>query len=38
MAYELNGTTFEADEEGYITDISMWNPELAVLIAVPGKL
>ena len=33
MAYELNGTTFEADEEGYITDISMWNPELAVLIA-----
>lgn len=33
MAYEINGTTVEADEEGYITDISLWNPELAVLIA-----
>jgi len=33
MAYEVNGTTVEADEEGYITDISLWNPELAVLIA-----
>lgn len=33
MAYECNGATIEADEEGYITDISLWNPELAVLIA-----
>jgi tRNA 2-thiouridine synthesizing protein E len=33
MAYEINGTTIEADEEGYITDISLWNPDLAVLIA-----
>ncbi len=33
MAYELNGTTVEADEEGYIVDISIWSPELAVLIA-----
>jgi dissimilatory sulfite reductase related protein len=33
MAYECNGTTVEADEEGYIIDISAWNPELAVLIA-----
>lgn len=33
MAYELNGTTFEADEEGYIIDIGSWNPELAALIA-----
>ena len=33
MAYEVNGTTVEADEEGYIIDISAWNPELAVLIA-----
>ena len=29
MAYELNGTTFEADEEGYLVDISAWNKELA---------
>ncbi len=33
MAYQLNGTTFEADEEGYITDISLWSRELAELIA-----
>jgi TusE/DsrC/DsvC family sulfur relay protein len=33
MAYELNGTVYEADEEGYITDIGSWSPELAGLIA-----
>ena len=33
MAYEYNGTTVEADEEGYITDISLWTRELANLIA-----
>ena len=33
MAYEVNGTTVEADEEGYIVDISVWSPELAALIA-----
>ncbi len=33
MAYEYNGTTVEADEEGYITDISLWSRELAILIA-----
>ena len=33
MAYQLNGATFEADEEGYITDISLWSRELAELIA-----
>jgi len=33
MAYEVNGTVVEADEEGYIIDISVWNPELAELIA-----
>jgi tRNA 2-thiouridine synthesizing protein E len=33
MAYELNGSTFEADEEGYLIDISEWNEDLAVLIA-----
>ena len=29
MAYELNGQSFEVDEEGYITDISLWNKDLA---------
>ena len=33
MAYECNGATVEADEEGYIIDISSWNPDLALLIA-----
>jgi len=33
MAYELNGTTFEADEEGYLIDLSAWNEDLANLIA-----
>ncbi|MDP6343805.1 MAG: TusE/DsrC/DsvC family sulfur relay protein [Alphaproteobacteria bacterium] len=33
MSYQLHGSTFESDEEGYITDISLWNEELADLIA-----
>ena len=33
MSYQLNGTTIEHDEEGYITDISLWSKELAGLIA-----
>ncbi len=33
MSYQLNGTPIEHDEEGYITDISLWSVELADLIA-----
>ena len=33
MAYECNDTTIETDEEGYITDIGLWSPALATLIA-----
>ena len=33
MAYELNGKSFESDEEGYLVDIGSWNEELANLIA-----
>lgn len=33
MAYEYDGKTIETDEEGYITDISLWTRELAVKIA-----
>lgn len=33
MVYDCNGTIIETDEEGYLTDINLWNPELAVLIA-----
>ncbi len=33
MAYQLNGTAIEHDEEGYITEIGLWSEELADLIA-----
>ena len=33
MSYEYDGVTIEADDEGYITDISLWSPELAGQIA-----
>ncbi len=33
MAYEVNGKTFEHDEEGYLTDLNEWNEDLAALIA-----
>jgi tRNA 2-thiouridine synthesizing protein E len=32
-AYQMNGTTFEHDEEGYILELSDWSKELAELIA-----
>jgi tRNA 2-thiouridine synthesizing protein E len=38
MAYEINGETFDADEEGYIIDISNWNEGLADLIAADEKI
>ncbi len=33
MAYEINGKTFEHDEEGYLTDLNEWNEDLAAIIA-----
>lgn len=33
MAYEYNGATIEADEEGYLVDLSNWTEDLAGLIA-----
>ena len=33
MAYEIDGKSFEADEEGYLIDIGAWNEDLAALIA-----
>jgi tRNA 2-thiouridine synthesizing protein E len=38
MAYQLNGTVIEVDEEGYIIDIGAWNPELADLIAADENI
>ncbi len=33
MEYTVDGKTVEADEEGYITNLSDWSPELAEVIA-----
>ena len=33
MAIELNGKTYETDEEGYLTDISEWNEDVAKVLA-----
>ncbi|MAF48227.1 MAG: TusE/DsrC/DsvC family sulfur relay protein [Rhodospirillales bacterium] len=33
MSYQLNGQEVAADEEGYITDISLWTKDLAAQIA-----
>lgn len=38
MAYTVNGTTIEHDEEGYITDLSAWSKELAEVIAKEEKI
>lgn len=33
MGYHVNGDEIAADEEGYLTDLSVWSPELADVIA-----
>ncbi len=33
MAYQVNGTAIEADEEGYIVNLDEWSKELAAEIA-----
>ena len=38
MAYDLNGASIEHDEEGYLTDLSQWNEELAVILAADEKI
>ena len=38
MGYQFNGNDIAADEEGYLTDLSQWNPELALLIAADEKV
>lgn len=38
MGYMYNGSEIEADEEGYLTDLSQWKPELAELIAQSENL
>lgn len=38
MSYEVNGTTVEADEEGFLVNLDDWNKDLAALIAVDEKV
>ncbi len=38
MSYHYNGQEIAADEEGYLTDLSQWNAELALLIAEDEKV
>ena len=38
MGYQYNGTVVDADEEGYIQDISLWTRELAELIAADENI
>ncbi|OIP83421.1 MAG: sulfurtransferase TusE [Rhodobacterales bacterium CG2_30_65_12] len=38
MAYEVNGQSVACDEEGYITNLSEWSPELAEIIAKNEEL
>ncbi len=33
MSIELNGKTYETDEEGYLTNLADWNEEVAEVIA-----
>jgi tRNA 2-thiouridine synthesizing protein E len=33
MQYEVEGKVIEADEQGFIRDVSAWSPELALKIA-----
>jgi len=33
MALEVNGQSFETDEEGYLANLNEWNPELAEAMA-----
>lgn len=38
MDYTVNDQTINADEEGYITDMSTWSKDLAGTIAVAEKI
>ena len=33
MSYDVNGKSIEHDEEGYLTDLAVWNEDLAKMIA-----
>jgi tRNA 2-thiouridine synthesizing protein E len=33
MAIEVNGKSLEVDEEGYLSDLNQWEPEVATIMA-----
>lgn len=33
MAFELAGTTYETDEDGYLMDLDQWNKDVAAFLA-----
>ena len=33
MAFELNGTTYETDDDGYLMDLTTWNDDVAEYLA-----
>ena len=38
MQFEINGINVETDQEGYLSDLSLWSKELAESIATREKL
>ena len=38
MAIELNGKTYDTDEEGYLTDLKQWDKDVAVILAKDESL
>ena len=33
MPIEVNGTSYETDEEGYLVNLGEWNPDLGTALA-----
>ncbi len=38
MSFELNGKTYETDEEGYLINLSEWNEDVAKYLAAEEKV
>jgi tRNA 2-thiouridine synthesizing protein E len=38
MAIEINGKTYDTDEEGYLTDLSQWDEDVAKVLAEEEKV
>ncbi len=37
MAFELDGRTYEVDEEGYLAVLSEWNVDVLVAFKIPAN-